>query len=392
MSMSARLKTASAASTEGRRGALYTAFLSMILMGATVSMTGALLPSIVADLGLSDGQAGLLVASPAVGYVVTALLAGALGDAWGFRRVWIIGVALGWLALLAVAFSPGYGWMLPAMVALGLVSGAFDGAINPLIAGLYGERSGGILNSVHLFFGMGATITPFLISLGLRYGLGWRWHFGLLSFYVLLIGVVILRTRFPAPPPQPEESEPLSTGQILRRRLVLVAVLVMFLYVGAESSVFAWSALFLQRLRGVPVATASLSVSLFGGSIMLGRLICGQIAERVGYKRLIVAGSLLGAVGIAVLLWGPGALSPWLGVGLAGLAYAGIFATIMAEVTGRSPGYQGTVSGLLCSAGGLGQIVFPWAVGMLSEAAGLPVGMGLVLGISALMGLLYLLT
>jgi fucose permease len=392
MSTFAKPKTGSAVSTESRRGALYTAFMSMILMGATVSMVGALLPAIIADLGLSDGQAGLLVASPAVGYVVTALLAGALGDALGFRRVWIVGVVLGMLALWAVAFSPGFGWMLPAMVALGLVSGAFDGAINPLIASLYGERSGGILNNVHLFFGMGATITPFLISLGLRYGLSWRWHFGLLSLYVLLVGFVILRTRFPAPPQRGTATEPLSVGQILRRRLVLLAVLVMFLYVGAEASIFAWSALFLERLRSVPVSAASLSVSLFGGTIMIGRLICGQIAERVGYKRLIVGSSFLSTLGVAILLWGPGAFAPWLGVGLTGLAFSGIFATIMAQVTARSPGYEGTVSGLLCSAGGLGQIVFPWAVGMLSDAAGLPVGMTLVLVISALMGLVYLLT
>ncbi len=391
MSTSVKPKTASVASTE-RRGALYTAFLSMIFMGATLSMTGALLPSIVADLSLSDGQAGLLVASPAAGYAVAVLLAGALGDALGFRRVWLAGTALGWVALLGVTFAPAFVWILPAMVAIGLVSGAFDGAINPLIASLYGERSGSVLNNVHLFFGMGATVTPFLISLGLRYGLGWRWHFGLLSFYVLLIGVVIWRSRFPKPPQREVGPQRLSLGQILRQRLMFLAVVVIFLYVGAEASVFSWSALFLQRLRDVPVAAASLSVSLFGGSIMVGRLICGQIAEKVGYKRLIVSGSLLGAVGIAVLLWGPGTLSPWVGVGLTGLAYAGIFATLMAEVNGRFPGHQGTVSGLLCSAGGLGQIVFPWAVGLLSEAAGLPMGMGLVLGISVLMGLLYLLT
>lgn len=392
MSTFAKLRTASGASTDSRRGALVAAFHSMILMGAIVTVVGALLPAMTADLALSDGQAGVLVASPALGYVTAALLAGALGDALGFRRVWIAGVILGVVALWAVAFSPGFVWMLPALVALGLVMGSFDGSINPLIASMYSERSGGILNHVHLFFGMGATITPLLISLGLRLGLGWRWHFGLLSLYVLLIGAIILRTSFPDMPPRTGEEAPLSVGQILRRRLVFLSVLVMFLYVGAEASVFAWSALFLQRLRGVPVATASLSVSLFGGAIMMGRLICSQIAERVGYKRLIVSGSMLGALGVAILLWGPGAVSPWLGVGLTGLAFSGIFATNMARVTARSHGYQGTVAGMLCSAGGLGQILFPWTVGQISEAAGLPAGMALVLGVSALMGLVYLLT
>ncbi len=361
-------------------------------MGATVSMVGALLPSIVADLHLSDRQAGLLVASPAIGYVVTAVLAGMLGDLLGFRRIWIVGSIIGWLALLGAAVAPSFAWLVPAMAALGLVSGAFDGAINPLIAGLYGERSGGILNSVHLFFGMGASVTPLLVSLGLRAGFIWRWHFAALSAYVLVVGIVILRTKFPRPPTVEASTEPLSLGQIVRRRVVAVALIVMFLYVGAESSVFAWSALFLQRLRGVPISTASLAVSLFGGTMMTGRLICGQIAERVGYQRLVVSGSLIGALGLALLLFGPGPASPWIGIGVTGLAYSGIFATIMAEVTGRSAGYQGTVSGMLCSSGGLGQIMFPWLLGVIAESAGLSIGLGLILIISALMGLLYLLT
>lgn len=46
----------------------------MILMGANAVVTGALLPVIVRDLGLSTSQAGLLVASPAVGYVVALTL------------------------------------------------------------------------------------------------------------------------------------------------------------------------------------------------------------------------------------------------------------------------------------------------------------------------------
>ena len=47
-----------------------------------------------------------------------------------------------------------------------------------------------------------------------------------------------------------------------------------------------------------------MGVSVFGGGIMLGRLLCGQLAERIGYKRLVVGGSFAGGLGVALLLFG----------------------------------------------------------------------------------------
>ncbi len=363
----------------------------MVLMGATFSMTGALLPVIIRDLQISDAQAGLLVSSPALGYVITAAFAGALGDRLGFKRIWLAGTALGMLALGGVALAPSFYWILLAMAAVGLVAGAFDGAINPLIVSMYGARAGGILNWVHLFFGLGATLTPLLVGLGLRAGLPWRLFYALLASYVLLIGLTILLAHFPAKT-QAVEAPPLSLRRTLRSRLVTLGVITMFLYVGSEASIFSWAALYLERLHAVPVAIASLGVSLMGAAMMVGRLICGRIAERVGYKRLVVGGSWLGALGAVAMLALAGPAWPWIGIAVTGLAFAGIFATLMADVTQRTPGHTGAVAGLICSAGGLGQIALPWLIGQVADVNSLPIGMALIVVSSLAMGFVYLRT
>jgi fucose permease len=375
---------------EARRGPLAIAFLSMILMGAIFSMTGALLPVIVRDLQISDAQAGLLVSSPAVGYVITAAFSGALGDRLGFRRIWLVGIALGVLALVGVSQAPSFLWLLPAMAAVGLVGGALDGAINPLIVTLYGERSGGILNWVHLFFGLGATFTPLLVGLGLRAGLAWRAHFAALSGYVLLVGVVIVLTRFPPARRRADDGREIAPLRaMLTSRLVVLGVIAMFLYVGSEASMFSWIALYLERLHAVTASTASLGVSVFGAAMMVGRLICGRIADGVGYKRLVVGGSWLGALGVAAMLFLPGTAWPWVGAALTGLSFAGIFATLMADITRRTPAHTGAVAGFICSAGGLGSIVVPWLVGQVADVSSLSLGMTLVILSSVAMGAVY---
>lgn len=375
---------------EGRRGPLAIAFLSMILMGAVFSMTGALLPVMVREFALSDAQAGLLVSSPAVGYVITAAFSGALGDRLGFKRIWLAGIALGLLALAGVSLAPSFLWLLPAMAAVGLVGGALDGAINPLIVTLYHERAGGVLNWVHLFFGLGATFTPLLVGLGLRAGLAWRGHFAALGGYVLLIGLLIVATRFPPTrrrDVEPHEAIPLRA--MLSSRLVILGVVAMFLYVGSEASMFSWIALYLERLHAVSVSTASLGVSLFGAAMMVGRLICGRIADGVGYKRLVVGGAWLGALGVAAMLLLPGPAWPWVGAALTGLAFAGIFATLMADVTQRTPQHTGAVAGFICSAGGVGSVFVPWLVGQVADISSLPIGMTLVILSALAMGAVY---
>ncbi len=369
------------------RSPLLPASLSMVLMGATLVITGALLPSIALDLSLTSAQVGLLASSPAVGYVIAAALAGALGDRFGFKKIWLTGVIAGMIALIWIALTPSFTWLLPAVSAMGLVTGFIDGSVNPLVAILSSGSSGSTLNRVHLFFGLGATVAPLLISLGLSAGLPWRWHYGLLALYVLIVGVSIQRASYPKWTRAANEQG--AFAKRLIQRAIALPLLAMLIYGGTEASLLSWIPLYLERVRSIPLTATSLGVSVFSGALLLGRAVCSGIAERIGYQRLIVGSAALGAVGVGLMLILPGQVLPWGAIAIAGFSLAGFFATAIADVTRRAPEYAGALAGLACSANGLGKIILPWAVGQVAQGTSLTAGLWLVVIAAALMALLY---
>ncbi|MHB1296833.1 MAG: MFS transporter [Anaerolineae bacterium] len=367
-------------------GTLWASILSMILMGVIAATTGSLLPSIVADLGLSSAQAGLLVSMPSFGYVLASVLAGLAGDALGFRWVWLVGLGLALLGSLGVALAGSFQVVLPGMLALGLVGGLLDSSINPVLAGRARERAGGTLNSVHLFFGLGATLMPLLVGVGLRYGAPWRWHLAVPGLLALVVALVVAWAAFPARGSQ-AQAQQVRWGAVWRP--LPWAVVSAMLYGGAEVGLLSWLALYLVREAGVSVGPASFAVSLFALMMMLGRGLCGRYAERIGYRRLIQAGGVAAALGVAAMLLLPGVVLPWFGVALAGLALSGIFPTLLADVPARLPGREGAVVGVLCSSSGVGKIAIPWLVGLIAEGAGLTSGMWLLAVVGLLLAVAY---
>ncbi|NLG51982.1 MAG: MFS transporter [Chloroflexi bacterium] len=366
----------------------------MALVGAVTVLTGSLLPVIVNDLTLRPAQAGLLVSASAIGYILAATLAGALGDSWGYHRVWLAGIATGFLALIGVSLAPSFGWLLPAIAALGLVGGFCDASLGALLGRMFQGRSGSALNQVFLFVGVGATITPFAIGLALQQGVPWRWQYAAVAVLALITGLLVSTVRVEhSGNASPRGQRSPSVRKLLASPVILASVLTMLLYTGAEGSIFSWVAYYLTVARDLAAAIASMGVAVFWVGIVAGRIVCGRLIERIGYRPIIVGGGMAGALGIALLLLLPGQLLPWAGILLAGLAFGGIYPTILAtamqpQATPRE--HAGAVTGIICTGGGIGKIAMPWLVGETIEGVSLPLGIGLVIGMSLLMAIVYL--
>ena len=63
------------------------------------------------------------------------------------------------------------------------------------------------------------------------------------------------------------------------------------------------------------------------------------------------------------------------GAWLTALGFSAIFPTVLAIAGDRYQRFAGTVFGFLFSIGDLGSIAFPWAVGHISQAFGVRLGM-----------------
>jgi fucose permease len=167
-----------------------------------------------------------------------------------------------------------------------------------------------------------------------------------------------------------------------------------FVYSGAEFVVAQWSFTLLTLHRGESVATGGLLVSLYWGSLMVGRVLFGTVADRVPLVRTLtfcLAGSVVGAL----LFWlEPTRALSFLGLMLIGAAFAPVFASLVI-LTPRWVGdaHADNAIGFQIAAAGLGGATLTASVGFVADAVGLrTIGVSVVVITVALLVLYQVLT
>ena len=146
-------------------------------------------------------------------------------------------------------------------------------------------------------------------------------------------------------------------------------MLTFFLYAGAEFVVARWSFTLLTLHRGESIATGGLLMSLFWGSLMVGRAVFGIVADRVPLARTLSACLAASVIG-ALLFWlEPTRILSFVGLMLIGATLAPFFASFIV-LTPRwvGPAHADNAIGLQIAAAGLGGAAFSATVGYVAEA------------------------
>ncbi|GAB3983244.1 MFS transporter [Plantactinospora veratri] len=354
---------------------LVLAYLAFVSLGLPDGLLGVGWPSISAELRSPTEAVGLLLTSGTVGYLVSSVVAGfsiaRLGVGWLLAG----STALACLALAGYAAAPGLPIVIGCALLLGLGSGAVDAGLNAYAADAFGPRQ---MNWLHASFGLGVAIGPLVMTTVIGAGLGWRWGYGILAAAqagLALAFVLTVRTwerRRPAaeaedPDPAPAApAGPVRIGATLALPAVWFGVLTFAVYVAIEVGAGLWAFLLLTEDRGMSPTAAGLCVSLYWGSLFLGRVVQGFVAERLGTRTVLLGSMYAMAFGSAlVAVPGPG----WLAV--AGLAVVGFGAAAVfplltlttAERVGRQ--HADRTIGLQIGASGLGGAIIPGAIGVL---------------------------
>ncbi|MSP13724.1 MAG: MFS transporter [Chloroflexi bacterium] len=362
-------------------------YLSMASFGATLSVIGAVLPAVSRDLALDKAQAGFLAAVPAIGFAVATLCGGVLIDRAGLRKIMLVGAVGQSLALLGISQAPGFVFLALAFLLNGLAGGSLEACCNTLIATLYRGRAAGQMNMLHVFFGIGAFLSPLAAGVLVGAGLGWRLVYGAMILIYLGLILVIWREVFPAGS-SGEEDQITRAGfkALLLHPLVLLVVIAMFFSVAAEVGFSSWVSTFLLENRGQSAVIAGAGLSVFWLAMLMGRFLASRVAHRFTGPRLILAASLTGSVGVALFLLLPSMPVPaggsigtaFLCIFLAGLGMSSVFPSTLAFITESVPRYTGTVTGIVVSSAGIGSTAGPWVIGELAKSNGLALALATV--------------
>ncbi|GHJ09030.1 MFS transporter [Micromonospora humidisoli] len=390
-----------------RTSLLLLAYLAFVSLGLPDGLLGVGWPSISAEFGVPTGAVGLVLTAGTIGYLTSSVLAGFTLARLGVGRLLAGSTLLASLALTGYASAPALTVLIGCALVLGLGSGAIDSGLNAYAAGAFGPRH---MNWMHAFFGLGVAIGPLVMTAMLSTGAGWRWGYAvtaaaqlaLATAFALTVGAWRDRTVGSPPSPaapvdrtvgaRPDDSVVAPAGHpgpvdgpavagrggsaggpagvriadTLRLPAVWFGALAFAVYVAIEVSAGLYAFLLLTEGRGVSAEAAGVAVSGYWGSLFVGRVVQGLVAERLGTAR-VLRGSLLGmAVGaVLIALPGPG----WVtvaGLVVLGFAAAPVFPLLTlstAERVGRQ--HADRVIGVQIGAAGIGAALIPAGLGVL---------------------------
>jgi predicted MFS family arabinose efflux permease len=335
-----------------------------VAMGVGRFVYTPILPFMLADLGLSEGQAGLIASANFAGYLIGALLA-ATPKLPGTRRTWLI-AALAVSALTTAAI--GLGTAVSFFLLLRFLGGVASAFVLVFASTLVLERlrslGRGELSALHFAgVGVGIACSAVFVSALAALDFGWRWQWlvaGLASaLAVLLVARLIPEQAEPPLAPSPDGGSRGLMSLVVAYGLFgfgyIITATFLVAIVRASDAVRP-----LEPVIWLVVGLAAVpSVGLW---IWVGR--------RIGVLRAFALACGVEALGVAAsVLW----ITP-AGVLLAAALLGGTFVgiTALGLVAGRQQarGDPRRVLAVMTAAFGLGQIIGPALAGALFDATG----------------------
>lgn len=349
---------------------IYAAFISL---GLPDSLLGSAWPVLRAELGAPLSYAGMVSMIIAGGTIVSSLLSDRLTRRFGAGLVTAVSVALTAAALAGFSLAPSFAVLCLWAVPYGLGAGAVDAALNNYVALHFAARH---MSWLHCFWGIGASVSPYIMGFCLSGAAGWRGGYRAVSLLQLGLTIVL----FAALPlwrgkgGAPEEDAParaVGLAEALKIRGVPYVLLAFLSYCALESTTGLWASSYLVGWRGVDAETAARFGALFYLGITGGRFLNGFLAERAGDRRLIRGGALVMLLGILLVGLPLPPAAALAGLVVIGLGCAPVYPSII-HATPDNFGRENSqaIVGIQMASAYTGTTFLPPLFGLLAERTG----------------------
>jgi FHS family Na+ dependent glucose MFS transporter 1 len=362
-------------------------FGSFLGLGLALAALGPTLPGLADQTRVSLSQVSIIFTANSLGYILGSLAGGRLYDRLPSQPLMAGALLLMALALFGIPVFPTLWLMSLLFFILGLGSGVLDVGGNTLVVWLYGREVGPYMNTLHLFFGIGAFLSPLLIDWMVVLSGGIRAAYWLLA--VVFLPALIWMVRVPGPTrPQSTDGGTLPFPRQYRGLIFLIAG-IFLLEVGAEVAFGGWIFSYAMAFNLGPESVGRVLNALYWGALTLGRLIAVPLATRLLPSVLLLIDMIGAGVSVGVILlfrdWSP---ALWIGTFGVGLFTASIFASLM-NFTERHMPITGQVTGLFLVGANAGAMILPWLIGQTFETQG-PQSVMWLIGGAIVVGLLLL--
>ncbi len=317
---------------------IYVVFISL---GLPDSLLGVAWPVLHGEMNVPESFASVMSIIIGICTGGVSFVSGTLIRKFGTVRVTLVSIFVTALGLVGISFSPNIVLMLLFSIILGYGAGAIDTGVNNFVSLHYNASH---MNFLHCFWGVGVTVSPMIMSLFLGGEAGsWRNGYRVVALLQVLIAlsvIAVMRKWINAEKStvlteeEGEDKEEKGFFDIMKMKGVPVSILSLGLYCSMEFICGTWGATYIVNVFALDPAVAAKWVSLYYGGIMLGRLVSGLVATRLGDNKLIKLGIAFSVLGIAILLLPIGKAS-LVGFLVMGFGFGPVFPSVLHNIPER---------------------------------------------------------
>ncbi|MGH6944449.1 MAG: MFS transporter [Geminicoccaceae bacterium] len=328
--------------------------------------------------GVSYTALGLAIAILNVTTALTQAPVGFLVDRFGARDILIAGLALFCLGIGLVGVFPTYPALLALMVVAGLGNSVFHPADYAILSSAVDQRRMGRAFSIHTFGGFAGFAAAPPVAVLLAELFGWRAALGLCGAAGLVVVVLMLANRAMLAnetearlPRSASTARPGPAGLgLLLSPPILMALLFFIMLAMSMGGYTTFSVAALEAMYELPLAEATLPLTIYLVASAIGVLAGGWIADRTQQHHRVVAACFVGIVIFAAAV--PGLRPPLLVVTTL-FALAGFCSGLVApsrDMMVRAvtpPGASGKVFGFVTTGFNLGGVLAPLLFGAVLD-------------------------
>jgi MFS family permease len=338
-------------------------------------------------VGASTAEMGFILFGLSIGSMVGILSSGPLVARVGTRTVIAAGTASAALGVATVGIGAAAGNGLVVAIGLGLFGlGMGGGEVALNIEGAEVEKAIGrsVMPLMHGFFSLGTVVGAVvgMLLTAVEFPVG---------IHLIVVGAVICAALTVAvrdiphgngrrsATPSAAEDRPRGRGVWRDPRLLLVGGIILALAM-AEGTANDWLPLLMVDGHGFDAALGSAIYAVFAAAMTLGRFIGGWFVDRFGRAAVLGGSALLGALGLAVVIFVDSQVAAGAAVVLWGVgASLGFPVALSAAGDSGAPSETAARVSFAATIGYVAFLVGPPVLGLLGEHYGLRAAMIVVL-------------
>ena len=172
-------------------------FLALIVIGLGLSGIGSVVPEMTKQFGVTSAVMGRVFLFHGLGYFISIMIAGFLGDIMQKSFLLRLGLLISALGFAGIASFQGFSPVILSFMAMGIGLGFLDCMVNPILTEIFTKNPGTILNIVHAFYGLGSLSAPRLYAFLSQRQYNWQNFYTLVTVITVVVFILFLLPFLP---------------------------------------------------------------------------------------------------------------------------------------------------------------------------------------------------